>query len=105
MRIGGGGGGWSAITGNTYPIKTEAVAPSSASGMTAQEVEALLSDLDPSAVTEAGKAHTAAARPCQRAAGRGTPPPRPAALPPAAGRARRPRAWACRAALTVGSAR
>ncbi len=68
MRIGGGGGGWSAITGNTYPIKTAAVAPSSASGMTAQEVEALLSYLDPSAVAEAGKAHTAAAKTLQTVA-------------------------------------
>src|SRR5258708_23924269 len=68
MPIGGGGGGWSAITGNTYPIKTEAVAPSSASGMTAQEVEALLSYLDPSAGAEAGKAHTAAAKTLQTVA-------------------------------------
>ncbi|HET9897932.1 MAG TPA: hypothetical protein VFQ44_23630 [Streptosporangiaceae bacterium] len=61
MRI-GDGGGWGAITGDTYQIKTMAVTPASASGMKAQEIEALFSYLDPSAVAEAGHAHAAAAR-------------------------------------------
>src|SRR5260370_1829599 len=58
----GGGGGWGAITGNTYQIKTMAVAPGSASGYTASEIEALFSYLDPQSVADAGKAHTAAAK-------------------------------------------
>lgn len=61
----GGGGGCGAITGNTYQIKTMAVTPASASGMKASEIEALFSYLDPSAVAEAGKAHTAAAKTLQ----------------------------------------
>ncbi len=61
MRI-GGDGGWGAITGNTYQIKTMAVTPASASGMRASEIEALFSRLDPAAVAEAGRAHLAAAR-------------------------------------------
>src|SRR5215472_15827467 len=60
MRI-GDGGGWVAITGNTYQIKTMAVTPASASGMTASDIEKLFSYLDPSAVAEAGKTHAAAA--------------------------------------------
>ena len=64
MRI-GGDGGWDAITGNTYQIKTMAVAPASASGMTASEIETLFSYLDPPAVAEAGRAHTAAAKTLQ----------------------------------------
>jgi uncharacterized protein YukE len=58
----GGGGGWGSITGNTYQIKTMAVAPGSTSGFTASEIEALFSYLDPGAVADAGKAHTAAAQ-------------------------------------------
>ncbi len=61
----GGGGGWGAVTGNTYQIKTMAVPSASASGMTASEIEKLFSYLDPSAVAEAGKAHTAAAKTLQ----------------------------------------
>jgi uncharacterized protein YukE len=64
MRI-GGGGGWGAVTSNTYQIKTMAVPPAPASSMTAAEIEALFSYLDPSAVAEAGKAHTAAAKTLQ----------------------------------------
>jgi uncharacterized protein YukE len=67
MRI-GGGGGWGAITGNTYQIKTMPVASASASGMTASEIETLFSYLDPSAVAEAGKAHEAAAKTLQSTA-------------------------------------
>lgn len=67
MRI-GGDGGWGAITGNTYQIKTMAVTPAPASGMTAAEIEALFSSLDPSAVAEAGKAHAAAAKTLQSVA-------------------------------------
>src|SRR5260370_17921329 len=55
-------GGWGSITGNTYQIKTMAVAPGSTSGLTASEIEALFSYLDPAAVADAGKAHTAAAQ-------------------------------------------
>src|SRR5260370_16721111 len=55
-------GGWGSITGNTYQIKTMAVAPGSTSGFTASEIEALFSYLDPAAVADAGKAHTAAAQ-------------------------------------------
>ena len=61
----GGGGGWVAITGNTYQIKTMAVTPASASGMTASDIEKLFSYLDPSSVAEAGKTHTAAAKTLQ----------------------------------------
>ena len=67
MRI-GGGGGWGAVTGNTYQIKTAAVTPAPASGLTASEIEAMFSYLDPSAVAEAGKAHAAAARTLQSVA-------------------------------------
>jgi uncharacterized protein YukE len=56
-----GGGGYGAITGNSFTIKTEAVAAASASGYTAAEIEQLFSYLDPSAVAEAGAAHNKAA--------------------------------------------
>jgi uncharacterized protein YukE len=56
-----GGAKWRAITSDTYHIKTMEVMPSSASGMTASEIENLFSELDPSAVAEAGDTHTAAA--------------------------------------------
>ncbi len=67
MRI-GGGGGWGAITGNTYQVKTEAVTPASASGLTAKEIEALFAGLDPAAVAEAGRAHMAMAKGLQSCA-------------------------------------
>ncbi len=59
MRI-GGGGGYGAITGRSYTIKTMAVTPESASGYTASEIEELFSYLDPGAAAQAGAAHTAA---------------------------------------------
>jgi uncharacterized protein YukE len=59
MRI-GGGGGYGAITGRTYTIKTMAVTQDSASGYTAPEIEELFSYLDPGAAAQAGAAHTAA---------------------------------------------
>jgi uncharacterized protein YukE len=58
----GDGGGYAGITGNSYHIKTMAVTPASASGYPASEIEQLFSQLDPSAVAEAGAAHTAAAK-------------------------------------------
>ena len=55
------GGGLGIITGNTFQVKQEAVAPGSASGLTAAEIEQLFSYLpDPSLVSESGRAHTAA---------------------------------------------
>jgi uncharacterized protein YukE len=62
MLVDGGGGGWTAVTGGTYQIKTMAVPAAGAGGMTASEVEALFSTLDPSAVAQAGQAHTQAAQ-------------------------------------------
>jgi uncharacterized protein YukE len=56
------GGGYGAITGNTYDIKTMAVAPDSASGYTAAQIEQLFSWLDPGAAAQAGSAHTAASK-------------------------------------------
>jgi uncharacterized protein YukE len=67
MRI-ADGGGWDPVTGNTYQVKTMAVTPGPVSGMTAPQIEALFSYLDPSAVAEAGKAHAAAARTLQSVA-------------------------------------
>src|ERR1022692_3965512 len=61
MRI-GGGGGYRAVTGNTYTVKTMAVTPASASGYTAPEIEELFSYLDPAAAEQAGSAHTAASK-------------------------------------------
>ena len=61
MRI-GGGGGYRAITGNTYTVKTMAVTPDSAGGYTASEIEELFSYLDPAAAEQAGSAHTAASK-------------------------------------------
>jgi hypothetical protein len=55
------GGGFGTITGNTFQVKQEAVAPGPASGLTAAEIEQLFSYLpDPSLVSESGRAHTAA---------------------------------------------
>jgi uncharacterized protein YukE len=59
MRM-GGGGGYGAITGRTYTIRTMAVTPESASGYTASEIQELFSYLDPGAAAQAGAAHTAA---------------------------------------------
>jgi uncharacterized protein YukE len=56
----GGGSSWAPIDGNKYDIKTMAVTPASASGMSASEIEGLFQGLDPSAVAEAGSAHTTA---------------------------------------------
>ncbi len=57
-RFAGGSDGRGAITGSSYEVKTEPVAPASASGRAAREIETLFSRLDPSAVAEAGWAHT-----------------------------------------------
>lgn len=59
MRM-GGGGGYGAITGRSYTIRTMAVTPESASGYTASEIQELFSYLDPGAAAQAGAAHTAA---------------------------------------------
>ena len=62
MRVPDGGSSWAAVTGGTYHIKTMAVPAASGAGMTASEVEALFSTLDPSAVAEAGRVHARAAQ-------------------------------------------
>jgi hypothetical protein len=55
------GGGFGTITGNTFDVKQEAVAPDSASGLSAADIEELFSLLpEPSLVAESGAAHTAA---------------------------------------------
>lgn len=60
MRIADGGG--PSITGNVFQITTSPVAPDSASGYNASEIEAMFAALDPSAVGSAGSAHTAASK-------------------------------------------
>ena len=66
MRIGEGGG--DPVTGNTYAIKTMAVTPDSASGYSASQIEQLFEGLDPTAVAQAGGAHTAASQTLARIA-------------------------------------
>jgi uncharacterized protein YukE len=61
MRV-SDGGGYGAITGHSYSIKTMAVAADSASEYTAPEIEQLFSYLEPPAMSEAGSAHTAASQ-------------------------------------------
>jgi hypothetical protein len=57
------GGGFGTITGNSFQIKQSAVAPSSASGLTAAEIEQMFSYLpDADLVTESGNAHTTASK-------------------------------------------
>jgi uncharacterized protein YukE len=51
------GGGYGAITGSTYTIKTVAVTADSASGLSASDIEGLFSQLDPAATAQAGSAH------------------------------------------------
>ena len=57
------GGGFGTISGNSFQIKQSAVAPSSASGLTAAEIEQMFSYLpDPDLVTQSGTAHTNASK-------------------------------------------
>ena len=61
MRV-SDGGGYGAITGSTYHIKTAPVAPESASQYSAAQIEEMFSTLDPEASSQAGSAHTQASR-------------------------------------------
>ena len=61
MRV-SDGGGYGAITGSTYHIKTAPVAPESASQYSATQIEEMFSTLDPEASSQAGSAHTQASR-------------------------------------------
>jgi uncharacterized protein YukE len=62
-------GGSQVSSGDTYPVRTEAVAPCDVSGYSAAEIERLFSSLEPSAVEQAGAAHTAASRTLHQIAG------------------------------------
>jgi uncharacterized protein YukE len=61
MRI-SGGGGYGAVTGSTYAIKTMAVTPDSVSAYSAADIEQMFSRLQPAVAAEAGSAHTAASK-------------------------------------------
>ena len=57
------GGGFGTITGNSFQIKQSPVAPSSASGLTAAQIEQMFSYLpEPSMVSQSGSAFTAASQ-------------------------------------------
>jgi uncharacterized protein YukE len=61
MRV-SDGGGYGAISGSTYHIKTAPVTPESASQYSASQIEEMFSTLDPEAASQAGSAHTQASR-------------------------------------------
>ena len=61
MRV-SDGGGYGAITGSTYHIKTAPVTPESATQYSAAQIEEMFSTLDPEAASQAGSAHTQASR-------------------------------------------
>jgi uncharacterized protein YukE len=61
MRV-SDGGGYGAISGSTYHIKTAPVTPESAGQYSASQIEEMFSTLDPEAASQAGSAHTQASR-------------------------------------------
>jgi uncharacterized protein YukE len=61
MRV-SDGGGYGAITGSSYHIKTAPVTPESATQYSAAQIEEMFSTLDPEAASQAGGAHTQAGR-------------------------------------------
>lgn len=62
MLVEDGGGGLPTVSGTSYTIKQLPVAPIAVGGLSAQQIEAYFSSLEPGAVAAAGAAHTRAAQ-------------------------------------------